>query len=488
MFAGAAREAVFSRDDVARRVRQEFVPVALKAALVNNPPAGPEGRFLREISRSKPAPQGICVANSAGKVLAWALSFDDDASVPSFVDHVLERYRAFPGAARPVVAERYMKFPSRPLADMADTREALPEVTTHEADGYCPATPPKARGTVVAKVWGRRVLEGGVLAGDCHRQENYIEDVFDIPPDMQGELARAVAAAGDGVLHRVLLPDRFARQLVTYTYLGQLDVRPVSSPVPDHRSKIDTLELWAAPMDSSPAGKVRLRIGGRSNVSSSSPGRRGDGASYLHEVTLEWQGTLSMDGERISGLMLYAEGREKLKWGNPALRFAREDDVAHLPAGKPLDIDTKVRYGIVGKPIADAEAWQKDEPPPRQPGLGGPPPEFRPKMQRLQRGMRRLARSGRNPQAVQAAAQRFTRLMQAGRFADAERALDRALALLEGGDQGDDRAPDAGGLSREFQERLRRVQHEIERLVREGKTDEAKRVLDEALKKAKGVR
>ncbi len=66
MFAGAAREAVFSRADVVRRVSQEFVPVALKAALVNNPPGGPEGRFLREIGRSKPSPQGICVANSAG--------------------------------------------------------------------------------------------------------------------------------------------------------------------------------------------------------------------------------------------------------------------------------------------------------------------------------------------------------------------------------------------------------------------------------------
>ena len=101
MFAGAAREAVFSRPDVIRRIRREFVPVALKAALVNNPPPGREGRFLREIGRSKPAPQGICVANSAGKVLAWALSFDDAASVPRFLDHVLQRHKETPGTARP---------------------------------------------------------------------------------------------------------------------------------------------------------------------------------------------------------------------------------------------------------------------------------------------------------------------------------------------------------------------------------------------------
>ena len=59
MFAGAAREAVFSRAQFIRRVNAEFVPVALKAALVNNPPADEEGRLYREIARSKIAPQGI---------------------------------------------------------------------------------------------------------------------------------------------------------------------------------------------------------------------------------------------------------------------------------------------------------------------------------------------------------------------------------------------------------------------------------------------
>ena len=35
MFAGAAREAVFSKPEVIRRVNADFIPVALKAALVN---------------------------------------------------------------------------------------------------------------------------------------------------------------------------------------------------------------------------------------------------------------------------------------------------------------------------------------------------------------------------------------------------------------------------------------------------------------------
>ncbi len=56
MFAGAAREAVFSKAEVIRRVNADFVPVALKAALVNQPPDGEEGLLYREIGRSKPAP------------------------------------------------------------------------------------------------------------------------------------------------------------------------------------------------------------------------------------------------------------------------------------------------------------------------------------------------------------------------------------------------------------------------------------------------
>ena len=44
MFAGAAREAVFSNAAVIRRINADFVPVALKAGLVNNPPDDEEGR------------------------------------------------------------------------------------------------------------------------------------------------------------------------------------------------------------------------------------------------------------------------------------------------------------------------------------------------------------------------------------------------------------------------------------------------------------
>ena len=99
MFAGAAREAVFSKAEVIRRVNADFIPVALKAGLINNPPRGLEGDLYAELSRSKPAPQGICVANSAGKALDWVLMFDDDKSVVKFLDHALQRYAKRQGLA-----------------------------------------------------------------------------------------------------------------------------------------------------------------------------------------------------------------------------------------------------------------------------------------------------------------------------------------------------------------------------------------------------
>ena len=104
---------IFSNADVIRRVNADFVPVALKAGLVNYPPDNDEGRLYREIGRSKILPQGICVVNSAGKVLDWVFMFDDDKSVLAFLDHARKRFAKFPNAKKPFPAERYKKFPSQ---------------------------------------------------------------------------------------------------------------------------------------------------------------------------------------------------------------------------------------------------------------------------------------------------------------------------------------------------------------------------------------
>ena len=63
MFAGAAREAVFSRPEVIRQVNAEFIPVAIRAAHVEGYRQGEEGRLFAGLRESRPAPQGIAVLN-----------------------------------------------------------------------------------------------------------------------------------------------------------------------------------------------------------------------------------------------------------------------------------------------------------------------------------------------------------------------------------------------------------------------------------------
>ena len=125
-----------------KRVNADFIPVALKAGLVNRPPDDEEGLLYREIERSKPAPQGICVVNSAGKVLNWTLTFDDDKSVLAFFDHAKERFAKYPDAKKPVTAEVYEKFPSQKRQDLADSGKVLPVLDRHPDGKYCPAEPP----------------------------------------------------------------------------------------------------------------------------------------------------------------------------------------------------------------------------------------------------------------------------------------------------------------------------------------------------------
>src|SRR5439155_19372084 len=90
-----AREAVFSRPEVIRRVNADFVPLALRAPLVNgaNTLRDEDEKWLyQRINRAKLAPQGIGVLNSAGQVLVWTQMFDDDRSVLAFLDHARKRF------------------------------------------------------------------------------------------------------------------------------------------------------------------------------------------------------------------------------------------------------------------------------------------------------------------------------------------------------------------------------------------------------------
>src|SRR5262245_36215066 len=85
-----------------------------------------EGQVFRSLCRSRVQPQGTCVLNSGGQVLAWVLMYDKDRSVFDFLDHTLKRFRDHPDAKEAIAAERYMRFPSSRLEDFKEAAAAAP--------------------------------------------------------------------------------------------------------------------------------------------------------------------------------------------------------------------------------------------------------------------------------------------------------------------------------------------------------------------------
>ncbi len=348
MFAGAVREAVFSNPEVIRRVNADFIPVALKAALVNNPPKDEEGQLYGEIGRSKPAPQGICVANSAGKVLAWSLMFDDNGSVLAFLGHARKRFTQYPDAKRAVTAERYMKFPSMKLEDVEDGGKILAIPERHAEGKACPGQPGLPEGTVSARLFGRALDKSGKPVADTVRQENYVEDRFHVPVAMQEELGKSLTHAETD---RFRLPDDLARLLVSHAYLGQLDVNPVGG-VPGGKGALKQGAFWAQRIRAGDSDSVQIRIKGQSEAAGvSSDGQGRDGRLWQHEVKLTWEGIIEMKKNRVLRLLLLACGSEKIKWGNDRQELKARADVALLPGGHAIDLGCGVRYGIIGEPV-----------------------------------------------------------------------------------------------------------------------------------------
>jgi len=347
VFAGAAREAVFSNPDVIKRVNADFVPVALKAALVNRPPADEEGLLYREIERSKPAPQGICVVNSAGKVLNWTLMFDDDKSVLAFFDHAKERFAKYPDAKRPFPAEVYGKFPSQKRKDVEDGGKVLPVLDRHSEGKRCPAEPALPKGAIVARLFGRALDKDGKPVADTVRQENYIEDRFNIAVQTQEKLADELLDAGSD---RVSLPLELTRQWVKQAYMGVLDVQPLDNP---GRNLSDNGELkkcdFGAAKVGTGKGPTLWRVEGESEVFINETMANG-GPGDMHEVKLKWHGFIEMDGHRMTRLVLSAGGKEKLKFNSA--RGKDENEVALLPGGHRIDMACEVRFGILGEPAS----------------------------------------------------------------------------------------------------------------------------------------
>jgi hypothetical protein len=196
-------------------------------------------------------------------------------------------------------------------------------------------------------LFGRALDGNGRPIADTTRQEHYVEDRFNLPVETQALLARAVSNAGTNAFR---MPDALARQLISHAFLGQLDVNPLGSPAGD-KGDLKESELWAQNVSNDQHAPARLRVAGASHVAGGEgrdrPARGGDGRIWEHEVKLEWDGYIEMQGSRITRLLLRARGSEKLKWGNPSM--SAPDAVACLPGGHPIDLSCQVHYGILGE-------------------------------------------------------------------------------------------------------------------------------------------
>lgn len=338
---------VFANPEVVRQVNEHFIPVALKAGMVNNPPSGIEGDLYAEIGRSKPAPQGICTINSDGKVLAWALSFDDEKSIPKFLQHVRTRYRENPDASQPVTAERFLNFPSRKFDDVPDNGRKITIPESHSREVTCPAAPTVEEGTLVGTVIGRALDKDGKPLTDVVRQEHYMESTLLISPDAQQQLVRATAQAGED---RFRLPAEFVAAIINPSYLGQLDVNP-SGEVPGSRNRARWSKFHGQQVRSNDEGTVRIRVTGNSNIEGRQDaiGNRTDGRVWEHRVTLNWYGFVEIKDGRITQLVMLAAGDERLRWGNGRFQHLQEADARHLMAGHPIDLDCGVRYAVMAK-------------------------------------------------------------------------------------------------------------------------------------------
>ena len=339
---------IFSNSDVIRRVNADFVPVALKAGLIDNPPDNDEGRLYREIGRSKILPQGVCVVNSAGKVLDWVFMFDDDKAVLDFLDHAKKRFAEFPDATKPFAAERFKGFPSQKLANVDDSGKVMPMVDRHREGESCPAKPRVPQGTLLARVFGRALDKDGKPAADTVRQENYLEDRFHVPVVRQEGLAKALAAAGT---NRFKIDDDLARVFISHAFMGELDLNPLGDL---NGSKCEHMDCAFSGQKIVAVGNgpVWVRIDGESEVAGvAGQGQDDHGALWQHRVKLSWAGLIEMNGNRMTRLLLLARGTEKLTRGN------KKEESSRLRGRRAvfIDLDNGVRYGIIGQPVAVEE-------------------------------------------------------------------------------------------------------------------------------------
>ena len=344
-----------SNPDVIRRINADFVPVALSMFAAMARPTDDEGKVLQSIYRSKVQPQGTCVLNSAGQVVAWVIMYDKNKDVLDFLDRGLKRFRDHPEGKEAIMTERYFRFPSDRRDDMKDEARPQPIAEGHAAGKRCPGWVDLPRGTIVAKVIGRALDKDGKLSARMVNQEDLALDRFEVSPSIQERLAKALA---DGDAGRSRLPDDLARLCMAHAFLGNKDAGPMSKvSVAAVVSDVKHCEFSAQKVASrvaSAAGVTLWRVEGNTEVVGK--GGSGGGFGFRNEVKLAWEGFIEMDGKHMTRLLLAARGTEKFQYGSDGLRAAlatkAKDEVELLTAGRFIDMECGVRYGIIGEPVA----------------------------------------------------------------------------------------------------------------------------------------
>jgi hypothetical protein len=287
------------------------------------------------------------VVNSAGQVLDWVLSFQSHESILKFLDHSKARYEKYSKGAAKVATQRFMNFPARQLPDIADRgiRVELPEHVRDE--DVVSSFVVRQAGAMLGRVFGRAMGPDGNPMADTSKQENYVEDRFEVSREIQEGFVKVAEAEGD---RPFVLSAEMARALVGNAFLGQLDVNPLGGREVAGVIKSEDIRFEARLIES---GKVkRYALVGRSQVAGANS-RDGnpskDGRSWSHEVSLAWEGYLEFraEGSQIMRIELLADGFEKLRWSNGRGANNQKLLVAQLPSGRLIDLSAPVRYGVV---------------------------------------------------------------------------------------------------------------------------------------------
>src|SRR5262249_34565725 len=160
----------------------------------------------------------------------------------------------------------------------------VPVVEHHGEGESCPAKPRVPPGTINARVFGRALDRDGTPVADTVRQENYVEDRFNVPVARQEALAKALAEAGT---EHFQMDDDLTKVLVSHAFMGELDVNPLGN-INGSKGGCTDCTFWGQKVQADGNGPVRIQIHGKSQAAAVA----GDGQDWQHQVKLAWEGLI----------------------------------------------------------------------------------------------------------------------------------------------------------------------------------------------------